>query len=281
MKLSHLDKDTLKLKPEHKPFILTQEEYYERSMLRYQRKKKGSLLCKVGKKRGRKKHKGRARRWDRRRRKERLRKSFAHRTNGEFTDLVKAAPSSKTVDVAKFEKYVSALAAGWLSLWRANTTVRTRKIKFFASRRREAFMAEVVNNFERQFGGNAVVCFGAAADNGLFLRLKNGGLKAGVKELKRRLAEKFCVITCSEYRSSKLCLHCGRELKFYNYGVAYCAQQDHHFMINRDISAALKIAGRYIAMKNCMDLGPWAFGSAVDNAVASDALARAIIGQIA
>ena len=64
-------------------------------------------------------------------------------------------------------------------------------------------------------------------------------------------------IECSEFRTSKLCLHCGREAKLYNYGVTYCTDPGHHHMANRDVAAAKKIGARYLAKKKGLDLGPW------------------------
>ena len=61
-------------------------------------------------------------------------------------------------------------------------------------------------------------------------------MKGPVLEIKKRLSEQMSVVECSEFRTSKLCLDCGRAAKFYNYGVSYCVQRDHR-MANRDVVA--------------------------------------------
>ena len=79
-------------------------------------------------------------------------------------------------------------------------------------------------------------------------------------EIKRRLAKVFPVVSCDEFRTSKLCLECGREAQFYYHGVTYCNQQDHRRMQNRDVAAAFKIGARYLAGQRGYDLGPWSRG---------------------
>jgi transposase len=79
-----------------------------------------------------------------------------------------------------------------------------------------------------------------------------------VLEIKKRLSEQMPVIEASEFRTSKLCLDCGRVAKLYNYGVTYCTHPGHYRrMANRDVAAAKKIGALYLAMKKGWDLGPW------------------------
>ena len=78
-----------------------------------------------------------------------------------------------------------------------------------------------------------------------------------IDSLYRRLSKQLPVIECSEFRTSKLCLDCGREAKLFNYGVTYCQERAHHRMANRDVVAAKKIGARYLAQKKGLDLGPW------------------------
>ena len=76
------------------------------------------------------------------------------------------------------------------------------------------------------------ILFGDGANSGLFGRVRGAGVKGPVLEIKMRLSKQLPVIECSEFRTSKLCLDCGRVAKFYNYGVTYCVQRDHHRMAN-------------------------------------------------
>jgi hypothetical protein len=130
-----------------------------------------------------------------------------------------------------------------------------------------------------------VILFGNGANNGNFGRLRGGGVKGPVLELRRRLAEQMVVIDCDEYRTSKLCLDCGRVAKtpkkksdggimYDMYGVTYCSDRRlhstvdrprHHRMEDRDIAAAFKIGARYLATKRYLDLGPWKRGSVLND----------------
>lgn len=115
-----------------------------------------------------------------------------------------------------------------------------------------------------------VVLFGDGGSAGQFCRKKGGGVKGPVVELTNLLAAKTSVVVCSEFRTSSLCLECGRHAGFYQHGVTYCKDmQGHHRMENRDKAAAVKIGARYLA--GCcfgQDLGPW-----------SQSVARAAIGN--
>ncbi len=99
--------------------------------------------------------------------------------------------------------------------------------------------------------------FGDGANNGLFGRLRGGGVKGPVLEIKKRLSEQMPVIEVSEFRTSKLCLDCGRVAKTFNYGVTFCTDRNHQRMANRDVAAARKIGALYLAKKKEWDLGPW------------------------
>ena len=280
VRLSDVDSDTLRLKDGAKSIQLSQAQYSEESMARYKLKNSGVLQCKGRKKRGRKRrpgeHGGRARRW-RRRDRERTRQSYAYQTKlKKATEVLKAAPSSKRVDIAKYEEYLTALASVWKDMWSFHGTVKRRKIKFFVYRRREKFMNKLVMSFEQRFGPKPVILFGKGGENGLFASLRGCGVKGPVKEIKRRLSEKYAVVMCSEYRTSKLCIHCGREVHVHKHGVVYCTQQSHCSMLNRDVAAAIKIGALFLAKKKGVDLGPWAWGATIADHVPSTALASVI-----
>ena len=113
--------------------------------------------------------------------------------------------------------------------------------------------------------------FGDGANSGLFGRVRGAGVKGPVLEIKKRLSEQMPVIECSEFRTSKLCLDCGREAKLYRYGVTFCTDPGHYCrMINRDVAAAKKIGARYLAMKKEWNLGPWS------KSVSAEAIRRGI-----
>ena len=135
----------------------------------------------------------------------------------------------------------------------------------------------------KTFAGGGPVLFGDGGSAGQFGQLRGGGVKGPVVELTRRSAAKMPVVMCSEFRTSKLCLDCGREAEFHNHGVTYCKKmQLHHRMENRDKAAGNKIGARYLA-GSCygQNLGPWSravkkedIGEATVSTVLRDALDR-------
>ena len=313
VRLADVDLASFKLKDNCKPLMLSQAQYSEESMLRYKLKKNGTLKCAAGKKRGRRKsaHSRRTERNRRKRRKRKARRGRSNRGGGghrkqnpeqtwvrrtttrtrvshtlgrslkHATAVLQKAPSPKLVHIDKYTAYLKALASVWDDLWAHHSTIKRRKINFFVARRREKFMHKVVMSFERRFGPKPVILFGNGGDNNLFARLRGCGVKGPVKEIKRRLAERYAVISCSEYRTSKLCIQCGSEVHVHQHGVVYCKNSSHGCMQNRDVAAAVKIGALFLAKKQGADLGPWAWGSIVTEHTPSSALTSALIGHSA
>ena len=191
---------------------------------------------------------------------------------GHVQETMASAPSKQTIGL--FDDYLAALGTVWDSSWKYHVRLKLRKIKFFAWRRREAWMDKLVNRIKDYSSGT--VLFGDGANSGLFGKLRGGGVKGPVLEIKKRLGKKMAVVDCSEFRTSKLCLDCGREAKFHNHGVTYCAQQSHHRMANRDVVAAYKIGARYLAVKQGLDLGPWS-RSVLKNALEPSTVLREVL----
>ena len=71
-------------------------------------------------------------------------------------------------------------------------------------------MTKLVSCIKDYVEGSPVL-FGDGANSGLFGRIRGGGVKGPVLEIKKRLSKQMAVIECSEFRTSKLCLYCGRE----------------------------------------------------------------------
>jgi hypothetical protein len=110
-----------------------------------------------------------------------------------------------------------------------------------------------------------------------FGRLACGKRKPPILELRRLLAREAIVILCDEFRTSKLCIGCARYLRHprdaHNrneiYGVYVCDHDGCHMhgvYVNRDVSAALKIAGRALASSLGRSLGAFARGTTVNEA---------------
>jgi hypothetical protein len=210
--------------PTLKPFTVTQGEYREASKLNYKLKKLGS-------------HTEEFKKW-----------------MGDVMETLTNAPSKKSV--LRYDEYLSAIGEVWNHSWHWHRRLTLRRIKFYAWRRREAWMTKLVSRVKEYAGGGPVL-FGDGANNGLFGRLRGGGVKGPVLEIKKRLSEQMPVIEVSEFRTSKLCLDCGRVAKTFNYSVTYCTDRNHHRMANRDVAAARKIGALYLAKKKEWDLGPW------------------------
>ena len=117
-------------------------------------------------------------------------------------------------------------------------------------------MTKLVSRIEN-YGEGSPLLFGDGANSGLFGRVRGAGVKGPVLEIKKRLSEQMPVIEASEFRTSKLCLDCGRVAKFFNHSVTFCTDRNHHRMANRDVAAARKIGALYLAKKKGWDLGPW------------------------
>jgi len=273
VKLDDVDENhkALYLRPNSKVLQVSQAQYREESLLNYNLKKTGILKCKINKKRAHRgrnprnaRHGGRARRWRKRRKKERVRVSHALRVPLALaTATLAAAPSPKRVDLGSFMHYMTAQASVWDQIWAYHGAIKQRKRRLFVRSRRDAWLDKLVNEFEVRFGPDLVILFGCGAEYGLFGRLKGGGVKGPVKKISRLLGKRYAVIIVSEFRTTKLCLKCGRELHVHKHGVVYCRQQSHCNMLNRDISAAIKIGARFIAKFCNIPLGPWAHGAAI------------------
>ena len=95
--------------------------------------------------------------------------------------------------------------------------------------------------------------------------------------IKRLLSKHFPVITVSEFRTTKCCLHCGKVLyhpkscekyigrdgkvhQKVNNSVSYCKETDHHWFVNRDDDAARKIGYLFLMRLSGLagpQLGAW------------------------
>ena len=196
--------------PTRKPLKVTQAEYREASKLNYTMKKLGSDTNDFKK-------------W-----------------MGDVMEKLTNAPSPKSV--LRYSEYLTALGSVLARSWAYHVRPKLRQIKFYAWRRRESWMAKLVNRVKAYAGGGPVL-FGNGANSGLFGKVRGCGVKGPVLEIKKRLSKQLPVIECSEFRTSKLCLDCGRVAKLYRYGVTYCTDPGHHRMANRDVAAAKKIGG--------------------------------------
>ena len=156
-----------------KPFIVTQGEYRETSMLTWTMKKLGS-------------HTTDFREW-----------------MGGVMETLTNAPSKKSV--LRYSEYLRALGSVWDRSWAYHARRKLQRIKFYAWRRREAWMTKLVSRIKEYAEGGPVL-FGNGADSGLFGRVRGAGMKGPVLEIKKRLSEQMPVIVCSEFRTSKLCL---------------------------------------------------------------------------
>ena len=181
---------------------------------------------------------------------------------GDVMEILTKVPSRKSI--LRYSEYLTALGSTWDCCWAYHIRPKLRRIRFFAWRRREAWMTKLVSRIKDYAKGGPVL-FG---DGTNFGRLRGGGVKGPILEIKKRLSKQMAVIECSEFRTSKCCLECGREAELFNYRVAYCTDPRHHRMANRDVVAAKKIGARYLVKKKGLNLGPWC------RSVSADAVRR-------
>jgi hypothetical protein len=228
---------------------------------------------------------------------------------------------------------VDVVAEHWDAAWAYNGAKKLRKWKFYAWRKRESYMARLVNSFNEKFGEPATqepaaqepaaqepptqepptpdpptakipasepptILFGNASEKkGGFIPFKGGGVKGPVKELTRRLAKRYAVILCSEFRTTKLCHFCGRVLSHPTrhvsqgryqaettmHGLSYCPHRgpnSHQHMQGRDRMAAYNIGALFLATQLGEDLGPWQRGDTKALDDAAQAAGSCVLRQV-
>jgi len=118
--------------------------------------------------------------------------------------------------------------------------------------------------------------WGDAGSKGEFLKIKGNGFKPSVSRLAKVLAAKHSVVMVDEFRTSRLCQHCGAILKHPKcrrkqkpgsrycprmFRVQYCAfcptLGNKQRMLHRDAGSVPKIALRFIGQLFGLDIGPW------------------------
>ncbi len=166
------------------------------------------------------------------------------------------------------------------AFWRRKSVRRREQ---FAFQRRKAALSRTIKAIVSKYtttdaqGNNILPIFLLGSAGASFGRLACGKRKPPILELRRLLAREAIVILCDEFRTSKLCIGCARYLRHprdahnHNeiYGVYVCDHDDCHMhgvYVNRDVSAALKIAGRALASSLGHPLGAFARGTTVNEA---------------
>lgn len=189
-------------------------------------------------------------------------------------------PFQKSVLLDSLKVLVSTVKSQWKELWPLQQNGQLQKAKrrrrFRKKNKHRQFMDATIKNIKEKItteGKTSVILFGNGGQSGGF-KCRGGGIKGPVLGLKRRLAQEFPVICCSEFRTSKLCSECGQVLdhpKRWNAatvfrtsvnGVSFCHNTDHkHRTLNRDADAARKIGYRFLMQLFKQDIGPWKYGS--------------------
>jgi len=183
----------------------------------------------------------------------------------------------KSVLTNNLDAYMSCVNLNWKNFWPLCNDGKPqkgkRRVRLRRKMKRRNFMNKTMNRLKNtlETGKNkkTVILFGRGGESGGF-KNRGGGIKGPVLELKRRMAQEFPVICCSEFRTSKLCYECGKTLSHprrYNQksnhhdlvnGVSFCSNTDHkHSVLNRDVDAAKKIGLRFMMQLHKKDIGPW------------------------
>ena len=185
--------------------------------------------------------------------------------------------SRDVADPSDYLRVIDVVATHWVDRWREAARPTLLRRKFARKRRMASYMDGVAGQVRRKFGPDVVLLMGNAASGpGGFGRVHGGGPKPPIKALTHALARHFPVVLCCEYHTSAACRICGRAVRhppkkrrnkrtgkmetIKDLRVSYCNQRDHHFRVDRDGDAALKIMARFLASltgKSGADLGPW------------------------
>jgi len=198
-------------------------------------------------------------------------KNWYHQHLWFVQEALNDAPSLTSVSLKDMEAYLFVVYNCWDSIWGYRSKTRLLRLEYRRWIQRQQFCDRFVQKAydvaTDKGKRKAALIFGNGADRGGFMKVKGGGVKGPVLKLKRLLAKKLPVICADAFRTTKLCLHCGQELKHPPrkrpqkgeiYGVSYCTETDHHRMVNRDVDAAQKIGYRFLAQLKGRDIGPWA-----------------------
>jgi hypothetical protein len=140
----------------------------------------------------------------------RLTDKYNHKHCAGMQTLLQATPYRKSVMPQRLEAYMQTINVIWDWIWPYQSWRRWRQFKFVSWKKKQQFLDTTVNPFKDvEDTRKQVLLFGNGGRKGGFMKLKGGGFKGPVLQLKRLLAKKHVVICCSEYRTSKLCLECG------------------------------------------------------------------------
>lgn len=189
------------------------------------------------------------------------------------SESLSLVPYGKTSMTNRLSLYLNRVRLYWDEIWTYQKSKGLRRQRFYQWNRNQSVCDQFVNDVRGSCPENSVLLFGNGGAKGGF-RQKGGGFKGPILKLKRLLARRFPVICVDEFRTSKLCLDCGKVLKHpkdgekligrngrlyqrYMHGVSYCTDTEHHRMLNRDVDAAQKISCRFLCQLKGLDLGPW------------------------
>ena len=212
------------------------------------------------------------------------------------------------------------MAKTWDRHWSTHEAMSfsKRKRDFFKHRKRQSTIDSLIVRLRDYakvpVGEQLTVLFGNGAAGGGWGHLKGVKERGPVLEIQARLARdsRINLIAADEWRTSKLCLHCGHELQMCNRGrTVFCVSDSCHKAfpkrdsaaektpprvlgvaqlpcgnrstspMNRDVSAAFKIGARFLAFAKSQredDLGPFGRGAPclASKAACSDVLLSAL-----
>lgn len=113
----------------------------------------------------------------------------------------------------RYEQYVAAVAKHWNYLWFQAINTKYRYGKFERFKRGQRFMDKWLAAGSKLTEGGKIMLFGNGAHKkGGFMSSRGGKAKGPVKKFRKLMAKRCAIISCSEFRSSRCCFHCGRVL---------------------------------------------------------------------
>jgi hypothetical protein len=190
----------------------------------------------------------------------------------QFMQALTALPGAKTSSsLSRWLLYLDCIQQHWSARWRLVLQRSFLKKRWKKEQQRQRFMDRVVDEVagttETPMENRPILLFGRGGEIGGFVKVRGGGVCGPVVELRKRLQRRTMVILCSEYRTSKCCLHCGGPMAHPSYasrGVSFCSKACtgvSRKLYNRDVQAAVTIGARFLAEKSGHELG--IFSSAV------------------
>ncbi len=149
---------------------------------------------------------------------------YRHHTNNAFTrdaaeqlrdamDRVRVNliqyPFERSTMTDRYQQYLVVMAGHWQHIWFQQINPKYRYGKFERYKRGQRFMDKWLSATSKFATGKIILFGNGCHKKGGFMSSRGGKAKGPVKKFRKLLSRRHPVITCSEFRTSKCCFHCG------------------------------------------------------------------------